>query len=71
MSTTLEKEYNDAEIASITGKPKNVEIAGLKTIEAYKKAYAEKGIVPTGKNDYPRSGARVILLSIASILALR
>jgi hypothetical protein len=30
------------------------EIAALKTIEVYNKAYTKKGITPTGKDDYPR-----------------
>jgi hypothetical protein len=48
------REHNKLKLASITGKPNHVEIAALKTIEAYKEAYRDKGVVPTSKNDFAR-----------------
>ena len=62
MSTSeFEHEYNKRELQGISGKPRNIEIAALKTIEAYNKAYTEKGITPTGKDDYPRCKLGTIL----------
>jgi hypothetical protein len=37
------------------------EIAALKTIKAYNKAYTEKGITPTGKDDYSRCNLEEII----------
>ena len=54
-SSEYEQEHNQQELQSISGKPRNVEISALRTIEAYKEAYREKGIVPTSKDDFPRS----------------
>ena len=57
--TTAEEQFIEdqrkAELGSIYGKPKNIEIPALRTIEAYKEAYRQKGMVPTGKDDFPRS----------------
>ena len=54
-TSEFEREYNSRELTGISGKPQNIEIAALKTLEAYKKEYAIHGVVPTGKDDYPRS----------------
>ena len=51
----FEQEHNEQELQSIAGKPKNVEISALRTIEAYKESYRQKGMVPSSKDDYPRS----------------
>ena len=37
------------------------EMAALKTIEAYYKAYTEKWITPTGKDDYSRCNSGEII----------
>lgn len=54
--STFEKQYQKKELSTISGKPNNIQIDAIKTKKAYDKAYAEKGIVPTSKTDYPRSG---------------
>ncbi len=38
-----------------------IEIGALKTIEAYNKAHTEKGITPTGKDDYSRCNSGEII----------
>jgi hypothetical protein len=55
--SSSEVEVEGLELASITGTPKNkiVEIYALKTIQAYKDAYREKGVVPTSLEDFPSS----------------
>ena len=54
MSTSeFEHEYNKENCRVYQGNP-GIEIAALKTIEAYNKAYTEKWITPTGKDDYSR-----------------
>jgi acetyltransferase-like isoleucine patch superfamily enzyme len=44
------------ELTSIHRKPNNIEIDAVKTIEEYDKAYSEKKVQATSKNDYPRTG---------------
>jgi len=53
---TVENIQNKRELASMNGKPQHIQIDALKTLEDYNKAYADKGIVPTSKRDYPRTG---------------
>jgi hypothetical protein len=52
---TKEKRYLQKELKAIHGKPNNIQIDALKTIEAYDKAYNDKKVAPTSKRDYPRS----------------
>jgi hypothetical protein len=55
-SETYEAQHLKREVTSLHAKPNNIEIDAQKTIKAYDKAFAEKGIQATSKRDYPRSG---------------
>jgi hypothetical protein len=51
---SFEIRQNKKELTSLHSKPNNIEIDAIKTIEAYDKAFAEKGVSATSKRDYPR-----------------
>ena len=56
LNETYEIQQLKREVTSLHAKPNNIEIDAQKTIKAYDKAFAEKGIQATSKRDYPRTG---------------
>ena len=48
----LEQRHNELALKQIVGKPQHIEI-NERSLEAYRRAYADKGLVITREEDYP------------------
>lgn len=55
----LERKENERELRKIAGKAKNIEI-NERTLEAYRKAFADKGLVITKEEEYPKEDFHMV-----------
>jgi hypothetical protein len=55
----LEKKHNELALKQIAGKPQHIEI-NERTLEAYRKAFADKGLVITKEEEYPKEDFHLV-----------